>query len=54
MSKIVITMRIDPEYADDDHSMGVTEAGYDKIMDALGELGDDIDVAQYVPDGRLE
>jgi hypothetical protein len=43
--KIRITMTVDPEYADPGHAMGVTEAGYEAICEALGELGDDIDVA---------
>jgi hypothetical protein len=42
--KITITMEIDPEYADPGHDMGVTEAGYNAICDALGGLGTNIDV----------
>jgi hypothetical protein len=45
VSKIAITMIIDPEYADPGHPMGVTRAGYEAICEALGGLGDDIDVA---------
>jgi hypothetical protein len=45
MSKIRITMTIDPEYADDSHPMGVTEAGYDALSERLGDMGTDIDVA---------
>jgi hypothetical protein len=43
--KIRITMTIDSEFADTDHEMGVTEAGYDIICDRLGDMGTDIDVA---------
>jgi len=42
--KIWITMDIDPEYADPDHDMGVSEEGYNAICDALAGLGSDIDV----------
>ena len=42
--KIVITMTIDSEFEDAHHPMGVTEAGYDKITDALFDLGSDIEV----------
>jgi hypothetical protein len=44
--KIRITMDIDPGYADPGHAMGVTEAGYDAICDALGDLGTSIDVTR--------
>ena len=42
--KIMITMNVDPEYADPDHDMGVTEEGYNQINDRLADLGDDINV----------
>lgn len=42
--KIIITMNVGDEYADPGHAMGVTEAGYDALNDALGDLGTDIDV----------
>lgn len=44
--KIIITMDVDDSYADPAHPMGVTEEGYDKINDALADLGTDIDVAR--------
>jgi hypothetical protein len=43
--KIRITMTVDPDYADADHEMGVTEDGFDAICDRLGDLGSDITVA---------
>lgn len=46
MGRIVITMNLDPEFADEGHEMGVTEAGYEQIVDMLGCIGDDIDVRQ--------
>jgi hypothetical protein len=46
MSKIRITMTVDPEYADEGHAMGVTEEGYNVINDALGQVGTDIDVTK--------
>ena len=42
--KITITMVLDPEYADPDHPMGITEAGHDRLMDVLCEFGSDIEV----------
>jgi hypothetical protein len=42
--KIAITMNLDEGYADPDHSTGVTVEGYNKINDALAELGTDIEV----------
>lgn len=42
--KIIISMDIDPEYADPGHKMGVTEQGYELISAALDPLGTDIDV----------
>lgn len=43
--KIIITCDIDDEFADPDHEMGVTEAGYLAISDALMAVGaDDIDI----------
>ena len=44
--KIIITMNVDPDYADPEHPMGVTEQGYDRITEALAELGTDIEVEQ--------
>jgi len=44
--KIMITMEIDPEYADSRHAMGVTEEGYEAIYEALCYLGTDIDVVK--------
>jgi hypothetical protein len=42
--KIAITMDLDDDYADPVHPMGVTEAGHDAIMDALGVFGGDISI----------
>ncbi len=42
MSRIIITMDVDGEFADPDHSAGVTEAGYIAIEGALSEFGTDI------------
>lgn len=42
--KILITLNLDDDYADPAHSMGVTEEGYNKISEALAELGGDIEV----------
>ena len=44
--RITITMEIDPEFADPDHEMGVTEDGYREITEALEPLGTDISVAR--------
>jgi hypothetical protein len=44
MAKIVIAMDIDDELADPGDKTGVTEAGYDAIIDRLSDLGQDIDV----------
>ena len=44
--KILITMEVDPEYADEGHAMGVTEEGYDKINEGLSEVGTDIEVSR--------
>lgn len=44
--KIQITMDIDPEYADPDHAMGVTEDGYNQLNDRLGDMGTDIEVSK--------
>ena len=46
MSKISITLELDPEYADDAHPMGVTEAGHDMIHDLLGGVGSDIEITR--------
>jgi hypothetical protein len=37
-------MDVDDEYADPDHDMGITEQGYEQIMDALSGVGEDIDI----------
>jgi hypothetical protein len=44
MSKIVITMEVDDDYADPDHEMGVTNEGYEEIIRRLSAVGYDIDV----------
>jgi hypothetical protein len=44
--KIIITMELDAQFSDSGHAMGVTEEGYDRISEALGELGSDIDVSR--------
>lgn len=43
---IVITMDVDPQYADAGHAMGITEEGYDLLCEALAELGSDIAVTK--------
>lgn len=40
--RIIITMDLDDDYADPHHEMGVTEEGYEEIIDAIGHLGTDI------------
>ena len=42
----MITMNLDDAFADPEHPMGVTEAGYEQITDMLSQLGDNIDVAR--------
>jgi hypothetical protein len=42
--KITITMDLDDGYADPDHPMGITEAGYDELTNVLMLFGSDIDV----------
>jgi hypothetical protein len=44
--KITITMIVDDDIADPEDRMGVTEAGYDAILEALTPFGDNIDVAR--------
>jgi len=39
---IQITMTLDPEYAEPEHPMGVTEEGHLGICDALMAFGSDI------------
>lgn len=46
MSRVVITMEIDEEYADPDHEMGVTEEGYTALVRALAGFGDDVEVSR--------
>jgi hypothetical protein len=47
--KIYIIMDVEAEYADPDHPMGVTNEGYEAIVDALISIGGDIDVRRDVP-----
>ena len=42
--KIVITMDLDPDWADPDHPAGITESGYNQLSEALMPFGSDIDV----------
>lgn len=49
MGKVIITMDVDPEYAEDDHPMGVTEAGHDMLHDLLGTMGSDIEITKAEP-----
>ena len=42
--KVYIAMEIEDSYADPAHEMGVTNEGYEAIVDALLGIGDDIDV----------
>ena len=44
MTKIVITMDVDSEYADPGHPMGLTAAGYEAIAGVLAVFGDNIDI----------
>lgn len=41
---ITVIMRIPDEIADPSHEMGVTDAGYVEIVEALMGIGEDIDV----------
>ena len=47
--KIIITMEIDPEYADEGHDMGVTEDGCNGLNDALSPFGTEIEVRRELP-----
>ena len=42
--KIIITMDIDDVLADPDHPVGVTQEGFDALIEVLGRFGHDIDV----------
>lgn len=42
--KVRITLDVDDDYADPNHEMGVTSEGYERIIDSLRWLGDDINV----------
>lgn len=42
--KIFISMEVDDDYADPNDSTGVTEEGFNEILDALMHLGDDIKI----------
>lgn len=42
--KIVIEVVLDEEYVDKDHSTGITEGGYNELMDALLPFGEVADV----------
>jgi hypothetical protein len=42
--KIRITMEIADDYADPSHEMGVTEKGYEEIVDALMSYGEDVEI----------
>lgn len=44
--RIIITMDLEGEYADPDHSTGITEAGYEQLSGLLVEFGTDIDIKQ--------
>jgi hypothetical protein len=44
MTKVIIEMDIEDEYADPGHEMGVTSEGYEAIIEALIGIGDDIQV----------
>jgi hypothetical protein len=46
--KIRITMEVADEYSDPDHDMGVTEAAYEEIVDALMGYGDDVEIKKVV------
>lgn len=42
--KIIIEMNLDDEYSDPNHSTGLTENGYDMLVDMLSRMGENIDV----------
>lgn len=42
--KVRITMEVADDIADPNHSMGVTNEGYERIVEALIPYGDDIDI----------
>lgn len=42
--KIIISMNLDSEYADPEHPMGITEAGYEMLTDLLSNMGENIDI----------
>lgn len=43
-TRIRITMVVDDDFADPGNAAGVTEEGYDRIIDALNSFGEDIDI----------
>lgn len=47
--KICITMDLLSELSDPDHEMGVTEACYEELTDALSSFGDNIEVTKAEP-----
>lgn len=49
--KITITMDLDDGYAEPDHKMGISEAGFTALLDALDRFGTNIDVAKAGSDG---
>lgn len=42
--KVRITLDLDPEWVDESHPMGITEAGYLRLSSVLAEFGTDVDV----------
>lgn len=47
MTKISITMDVYDEIADPDHETGLTEEGYDILMEKLTPYGDDVDIQRF-------
>jgi hypothetical protein len=45
VARIKITMDVDIDWADSGHSTGVTNEGYERIIDALNAFGEDIDIS---------
>jgi hypothetical protein len=42
--RIEITLEVDPEDADPSDSTGLTESAFNRFMDALSGLGDDVKI----------
>lgn len=42
--KCIITLDVYDEHVDEDHPMGVTNDAFERLLDRLSWLGDDIDI----------